>query len=287
MSVFICTGAFKDKKIDDKIKIAKQIGIDNIELSSGVKLENDFLSILKNLPKDMNFLIHNYFPPEQNGLVINLASINEKNRKDSIEFCKNSIDLCSIVGSKYYSVHSGFCIDPNPEDLGKSQIHLKRTPKKEAENIFFESLKELLEYAKEKNIELCIENNVIESQNLIDGKNEIDLMANIEDYKKFILQKELEDISFLIDLGHLSVSSKSEKFSIDEFMDVVIPRVKMFHISDNNCFIDENKTVSKGYWAEDILRKNKEHIFVLEAYNLSPDEIVATKKYLDSLKKGV
>ena len=97
-------------------------------------------------------MLHNYFPPEKTGLVINLASNNKIIRKKSIEFIKNNIDLSLKLNSPIYSFHSGFCIDPIKKDLGQIQNKYKFIDKKIAIKNFHDSLFELLQYSKSKDI---------------------------------------------------------------------------------------------------------------------------------------
>jgi len=246
--IFISTGAFESKNLNEIIDISLKENFYNIELSSGFHFSNDMENILNNLPLSMNFLVHNYFPPEKSNMVLNLASDNDSIRNKSIMFCKKSIDLCVKIKSPIYSVHSGFCNDPQPRQLGQLQTALSCIDKEKALHNFYDSLEELQKYALLNNIILCIENNVIEKRNMPSGKNCTDLMTSFDDYNLFIKEKRLNNIKFLIDLGHLNVSAQTENFSKDAFLDLVASRTSVIHISDNNGELDQHKPFNETSW---------------------------------------
>jgi len=46
----------------------------------------------------LNYLIHNYFPPPSKPFVLNLASLDDKLYKQSIDLCINAIKLSKNLG---------------------------------------------------------------------------------------------------------------------------------------------------------------------------------------------
>lgn len=271
--IYVSTRVFQSRRLDEILEQAKRYGIKNLELSSGIQITPHLEDLLDNLPPDMSFLVHNYFPPENTGLVINLASGNTDIRKQSIEFCKKAIDLCVEVKSVYYTVHSGFCVDPVESQLGQDQTGLARIDRHQAIEYFYESLEEILSYAGAQRIIFCIENNVIESQNLIDGKNQTDLMTSIDDFRHLMNQPRLNPIKFLIDLGHLNIAALSEGFDKEEFLDLVKPRTTIFHISDNNGLLDQHLSPHFDSWFMSRLCNFDHTLFALEAYGIPVEQI--------------
>lgn len=284
-NIYVSTGAFKEKTLAGILNLARENGFKNIELSSGVMLHDGLDEEVLRLPEEFAFLVHNYFPPESTGLVINLASGDDGIRCASIDFVKHSIDICGFVDSYYYSVHSGFCVDPKPENLGNEQSHLLRIPVEKAKLNFISSLQELLEHAKSRGVKLCIENNNIEKRNLIDGKNISDLMTGPKDFEEFMNIRELEEIGFLIDLGHLKVSAHTEGFMVEKFVEVTRDRIAMLHVSDNNGITDQHKPLSPDYWGFSILKQFRDIPFILEAYNLDVATIRNNVDYLEEIKE--
>ena len=75
-TVFLSTAAFKkDSGADTAVRYLKN-GITKVELSGGIYSENQ-IETIKNM-KNVEFNLHNYFPPPKIPFVINLASQNEK-----------------------------------------------------------------------------------------------------------------------------------------------------------------------------------------------------------------
>ena len=93
--IYISTSCIKANTIKESIiSIAKE-GFKNIELSGGTKYypsyETDLIELKNKF--QLNYLIHNYFPPPKKPFVINLASLNDEIYTTSINHCKNAIRL--------------------------------------------------------------------------------------------------------------------------------------------------------------------------------------------------
>ena len=119
--IYVSTGGMKDqlpylvckKLIEENIKF--------IELSGGVYGDNT-INELKKLKNKITMLVHNYFPPPKFPFVMNLGSMNHQIQDLTYNHIKNSIRLAHSLGSKYYSFHAGFLIDPNVNELGKKLL---------------------------------------------------------------------------------------------------------------------------------------------------------------------
>lgn len=281
--VYFSTACFQEVRLLKLLEEAAKFGIHHIELSSGIEIQDSIRSTLANF-SDFYFLVHNYFPPEESNLVINLSTKNRVNRKNSINFAKNSINLCSEIGAPFYSIHSGFCSDLTSESLGNDQTKFKCIPKEEAFKYFRESLYLLHEYAKSQGVKLLIENNVVEARNLINGVNQIDLMSNIDDFAYFMTFDELREVGFLIDFGHLNVSSASEKFSRTEFLNLTASRIQAFHISDNNRVIDQHHPPLQNAWFISWISKMPFATCIIEAKFSSMKLLCDTQKLISRVQ---
>ena len=179
--IYVSTGYFKNDQAKHTIKLFGENKINNIELSGG-KFQKDINSYLPT-QKKYNFQIHNYFPPPKFPKVINLASGNKKIVNDSIILIKEAIDLCNKVNSKYYSFHAGFLADLSPKDLGKSKKKLKEIPRSIGLDNFLKNVEKVSKYAKKKDVEILLENNVIGRYNFNLFKKNPFLMTDLEDTK--------------------------------------------------------------------------------------------------------
>jgi len=280
--IYVSTGAFPSRSLAEIIELAQAAGISNLELSSGIEPETDLGQVINSLPGGMQFLMHNYFPPEETGLVINLASGNAEIREKSIEFCENSIEWCRRLGIPSYSVHAGFCIDPTVQQLGNDQASLPRIGKDAALRYFYDSLLILQTFAEDRGILFCVENNVIEPRNLIDEQNLNDLLTSPEDFQDLMAQPGLEELAFLIDLGHLKVAANAEGFSLDDFVDLVAPRTRIIHLSDNDASFDRHDPIQPDAWCLQVLDRFRDASWVLETRNQLMDEIITAITRLEN-----
>lgn len=272
MSIFVSTGAFKSKDIEVILDWADKIKLYNIELAPGLSVNDRILDIIEDKKNDFNFLIHNYFPTPKEPFALNLASQDEKIAYKSMDMCIKAVDICAEMGIPHYSVHCGFCFDTNGKDLGKkSQIALGRTSKKVAYGCFIHRLKELCVYAKKKQIELLIENNV--AAGFTRGTRDILLGVDSEDITSIMNDVDNDNLGFLMDLAHAKVSANSYGFDIETFIRETMKYVREVHISENDGFLDQNQCIKRDSDMLKWLSNYRDKIITLEAYELSLDEI--------------
>ena len=76
--IFISSSSIKKQKIADAVTTLIENDFRNIELSGGTKYYDGWLDELMELKHkyQLNFLIHNYFPPPKIPFVFNLSSPN-------------------------------------------------------------------------------------------------------------------------------------------------------------------------------------------------------------------
>ncbi len=273
MSIFISTGAFKTKRIEEILDIAYRYNIVNIELAPGLEYNSNISKIICDAAKDFKFLIHNYFPTPKCPFALNFASPNAETEKRSIEMGKKAIDLCSELAIPYYSVHCGFCFETDGTDLGKqSQVELKRIGMDEAMTRFVRNIRSLCEYGKRKNIGVAIENNVL--ANFACGNKEMLLGVDQKGIQKIISQVNMDNLSFLVDLAHAKVSSNNYGFDMQYFIDSTKSYVSEVHVSENDGLFDQNRVIERGSDVYNWLSHYKDKVITIEAYYLTVDEIL-------------
>lgn len=78
----------------------------NIELSGGSEYDPDLLDRLNKTKreKNINFLIHSYFPPPKDHFILNFADKDEKTR----QFIRETMRYVKSLDISYYSIHAGF-----------------------------------------------------------------------------------------------------------------------------------------------------------------------------------
>lgn len=285
--LYFSTGVFRDNRLEVIEKNCQELKIDQLELSSGVKPNNDCIGIVSHLNKKHRLLIHNYFPPPAVPFVLNLASTNDETLRLSRDHCKNAINLCCLVNSPFYSVHSGFAMDLTPALLGqpKKQALLDKKhliPRDLAYEIFAESIMLLNDYAKERDVGLLVENNVVTTEHVATGRGETFLMVEAMELTKLIRDVASTNLKILLDVGHLNVSSKALGYSRKQFFLEVRDFIGAYHLSNNNRLMDQNLPVTENSWFWPHMKSPIEIPMILEAYRLSFDDIVDQKVLIEN-----
>ena len=274
-NIYISTGAFKSKKIDEILGLARKYNIKNIELSAGMDYDENFGSKVLLAGEDFSFLMHNYSPTPKSSFLLNFASDNINTIKKSMDLAKKAIDISVSVSAEFYAVHCGFAFDSNGSHLGNaSQMELPRLSMEKAYENYIKNIKKLNDYAKEKKVKLAIENNVIADFGLIDGKNEICLGADIEGLTKIFDGVDDENLYLLLDLAHAKVNINSLGLNINNLIEKFDKKIIGLHISDNGGKRDTNEKLT---FASDILKYAKllrDRYLILEVYSIEPHEIL-------------
>ena len=159
--IYVSTSFFKNKySINEISNLFLKNGITNIEFSGGI-YENNILEKLQKIRKKSKIVFHNYFPVPKKSFVINISSLNKQIQKKSILHLKKAIRYSNKLNIKKYSFHAGFLFDPLIGKLGKTFQNTYLQDKNQTIDVFLNNLYQLSEYAKNYNVELLIENNVL------------------------------------------------------------------------------------------------------------------------------
>ena len=276
--VYVSTGYFKNLNGTQMIKKFSSNGIFQLELSGGKFSQNIEANLIK-LSKKYDLRIHNYFPPHNEGFVINLASTNKNILNKSIKHIISAINLAKKMKSKFYSFHAGFRIDPNLKYLGKEFLKTKITKRSTALKRFKKSVIFLEKIAKKKGIQLFIENNVITKKNIETFNTNPLLLTNPKEIVDFFKDMP-KSVGLLLDVGHLKVSSLTEGFSLSDSMEKLNKYITGYHLSDNNGLTDSNDSFSSKSWFFQYLKKNLNY-YTIEVYNKSFKELKRQKKIIE------
>ena len=255
------------KNVEKVLSEYQKVEIENVELGS-VHSRFD-VKILKKF--NFNFIIHNYFPPPKIPFNFNLSSKNNETREKSIRLAKNAIDLCCDIESPLYTFHAGFTVDP-PE-LGKPFPKINYLNRNHAINIYIQEVSKIIDYANAHGIKIAMEPNVVQEFNLVNGKNELCLFADLPEIEYFFKHLKNSSLGLLLDLGHTSVTSHWLNFDKDDFVEKCEDRVFAIHVSNNNGLQDQHKGLTEKCWQISKLKKFKNLPIVLETMNLSIEEL--------------
>jgi len=267
--VFVSTGAFGRMTVEEIIEAAASAGISQIELASGTRHDSgEGLALTLEAARNNGyvFLVHNYFPVPAEPFVLNLASGDPKTLERSIRHVMSAVELAAAIGSPFYSVHCGFCVDPAPDELGKA-LHGRAIPLEQALDTFVDSVLQLSRYAQEQGVDLFLENNVLSKVNA----GRVQLLGVTPDDIELVLQRiDRPNVGLLLDVAHLKVSAKTIGFDLKTAAARLAPLVRCCHLSENDGNADTNEPVSADAWFWEPILANvtQQPVWVLEAYDL-------------------
>ena len=283
MEIFCSTGGFKAQSFYDTATSFLDAGIKNIELSAG-EIDFEFQEKLKCLSSRANLMLHNYFPPAVDPIVLNLGSTNDTIAIKSLNFYKKLIDLSAILSSRVVGIHAGFLLDPPAKELGKTLSRSKLFSRDHAMSLFVQRVKELSDYAARKDIRLLVENNVSSKVNFETHESNIFLLADGWEIAEFL--KELGGaVGLLLDVGHLKVSSNTLRFDLLHAFQILQEFTEGYHLSENLGESDDHFGFDLDAWFVPLL--NPQIAFgTLEIDNLDAFGIARISAMLSNYLQG-
>jgi len=243
--IYISSSCIKAETIEESVRTLAEAGFKNIELSGGTKYYSHYESDLLCLQDkyELNYQVHNYFPPPTKPFVLNLASVNDDVRDQSIQLCKKAIRLSKKLGGKRYGVHAGFLIDIKPREAGKIIGYRQLSDRNRALKRFADAWKQIGDEAAGA-VTLYVENNVFSSTNAntYSGNNPF-LLTNYEGYLEL---NDHVNVNLLLDVAHLKVSTSSLGLEFHDELEKLVPDSKYIHLSDNDGLHDLNEGFKNG-----------------------------------------
>lgn len=279
ISIGVSTLAFQNKRREEIVDLAKENDW-TIEFSSSFPFQKDMADFF--MKTNIKRLAHNYFPAPLEPFVINLASNTEEIRQRSIAHCIQGLQLSKKCGASYFSAHAGFCIDPNPYQLGK-QLNVNVDIDRNLNwTLFLNSLRTILLEAERLNLSFLIENNVTAKFNLRKDGQEILFCSRAEEMIRLVEEVSSDNFGLLLDTAHLKVSSQALNFEMNKAVEKIKPFVKYVHHSDNDGSSDTNKSIAEKYWFLPWMQEFNQCIHILEVKNIETEEIKNQIKLLQN-----
>tara|TARA_B100000780_G_scaffold131205_1_gene91990 strand:+ start:1228 stop:2088 length:861 start_codon:yes stop_codon:yes gene_type:complete len=279
-TIYITTSGFKNLTAIQTVKLYLKNDITGIELSGGKYTSENQIDKISRIKKTKLISIHNYFPPEKDPFILNLASFDNKILSRSIKKIKQNINYSKKINCKFYSFHAGFRIDPMIKDLGKKFTKNLLSTKDDAINNFLEQVKKINKYAKKIGIKLLIENNVFSNENYKVFNDNPFLLTNAQDINGFFSCMD-KNVRLLMDTGHLKVSAKTEKKNLIKSLKSCGKYIGGYQLSDNDGLTDSNKLFSNKSWFVPYLKKDLDY-YSIEVYDKN---LFKLKSQISILKK--
>lgn len=258
--IYLSTCVFPFEQIADVISYSLEHSFDRLELGSTIAHSPDLLGHIRKAHGQIQFLIHNYFPPPVCPFVLNLAATTPDVHSRSVDLCRKAIDMAAELGAPFYSVHAGFAFHLMPEMLGDTEAQcrvdsINEISPEDAYRRFVDTVSKLGTYAKSNGVGLLIENNVIVRKLALTKGEDILLLTTDTEILRFMKDVNDSNVGLLLDTGHLNVSAHTLGFDRMSFIDKVAPYIKAIHVHDNDGATDAHQPIEPTSWVLDILRK--------------------------------
>lgn len=267
--IFISSNCSKKNNIKEVVQELVDHGIKDIELSGGTNFYPSYLDDLIELKAkhNLNYRLHNYFPPPEKHFVLNLASANESVLEQSRDMVMKSAEISKLFGSTKYGIHAGFRISPRVDELGKKISNTSLLPYEEALEKFSKEMNQLISYSAGKNVQLYLENNVFSKANSESFNNENPFfLTNSKEY--FEMKKKI-NFSLLLDVAHLKVSCQTLGLNFADEFRTLIKESDYIHISNNDGSSDSNNELAHSSDVYQLLKEAdlKGKTFTVEVYD--------------------
>lgn len=202
----------------------------NIELTGGSLFSENLLEGILSLKRErgINFLVHGYFPPPKEHFVLNFADSSEKTRV----FIRETMRFVNALDIDYYSIHAGF----KKSFAVKDELLFESGDKR----IFnLEGITNNIEWFKNE-----FPDKKVALENLYPNNNNSECCFMIHIDEIISLLDMSHDAYFLLDLGHLKVSSKFLGFDYVSAVEVLFEkygnRILEIHLSENSARSDDH-----------------------------------------------
>jgi len=255
--VYISSSCSSENRIADSVKELVQLGFTNIELTGRTEfykgIENDLLDFKEK--HGLNYLIHNYFPPQRNDFVLNIATKNADLRKKTLNLIRKATGLTVKFNQNLYSIHPGFRHDLLPEI--KEGFFIKQNNESNIMKDFYLMIDILLKEIVPDGFRIAVENLSPKS-----ATDQYSFLCTPEDIKQFLeYYHNRPNVGIVLDLGHLNVASVYLNFNknktLTNLLTNYLDRIFEIHISENNGQTDSHKITSIDSWQIKFLYKNK------------------------------
>lgn len=284
MSIYVSTTYFGDNSsVNDALSDLECFKIKNIELGSNhssIELQNI------NLKKDANYIVHNYFPPQEKDFILNIASSSSKVREKSIRFIKHTINWCQKEGIEYYTIHPGFFAEAISQ-LGHSGINrnfdlkFSTSSTKNRKQILEETIKVIIDLYRFSNYKVQL---LIENQGSQTSKN-VTIFDSTEELQ--LLKKTVgERLKFNFNLAHATLSGIN--LNNGKVLQYVFKNAPFFEVSEIKGIYDSHLPLRPGNGRILQLLKNYKDLFkkrniILEYRNIEGKELLKSFDFINKI----
>jgi len=221
--------------------------------------------------KGFQFILHNYFPPQEEDFVLNISSKDSTILDLSRQLVSDSEKLARVAEAPVYAIHAGYLADACAQPDGMFKFNKTKNKYSECLDAAAKFINSIIQEFDNQKVALALEN-------LFPGKDKYALFCSIDEIKE-MMSLMPPQVGLLLDLGHLNISANLMGFNkfkfIDKYLSEFGDRLYEVHCSENKGEKDEHLPLEKGSWQLEVLKEidtiamNRDfsRVYCLEARN--------------------
>ena len=258
--VFLSISCMGRQPLLDGLRDLAALGVDKVELTGGCQFDPCAKGAMDALEATvaalgMECLVHNYFPPQPQAFVVNLASRDQEDLARLRRLLDASIGLSRRFGRSTLGVHGPFGTELSakmgPNDYFQ-QVDGERLGWED-----FEANMAWISALLPPGFRLAVENAFPSPSD-----PRYSLLASPEDIFRFAaLAARLGNVGLLLDIGHLAVAGHHLGFALEPFLDTLLAKhpglILEVHLSHNNGVTDEHRECLPGTFALEYVAANR------------------------------
>lgn len=250
MKFYISSSCHNEKNLFKNIQDLVNFNVENVELSA----PHNYLSMqeLKNTLNyfsKINFITHNFFPPQNDDFVMNLASNDKQILYKSEKLIDNTVTISKSIGSNIYGFHPGYLFDA---------VHSNKKFIFSKDGIsYYEAEKNSIKFVKK--ILNKYSNFFFLAENLFpDNDRETSIFCTPDQISSYFSQFNQDNLGLLLDLGHLYITAKNNNKDVFKYLDNILSKhlnkIREVHLSENNGITDQHLSLKKDSWQFEALK---------------------------------
>ncbi len=203
-------------ELPDVLAALAGLGLDGIEIGSTHRWRPDFADCIRTNWQGP-LLTHNYCPPAEDDLIINLGSADPITRAKSLGHADACIHFAARVGAQAYTVHAGFLAEVQgaTSERGAKAFDFafgaERTDRAAAVERIVAALNQLMATAKESGVDLAVETEGSLTSPDVFAFETADAYEN--------LLAHVPGLKLNFNLAHSALAAKARGFDLAAFID--------------------------------------------------------------------
>lgn len=224
--------------VSESLAVLSDLNLDGVELGSTHTWRPDLADVIRRM-WTKPLLTHNYFPPAEDELVLNIASADPDIRTRSIQHMRQCLHFAADIGASLYTIHPGFLAEPvgtTADDSAKTydfKFSGEQVPYERAFFLMTDALRELVEIAADVGVALAIE-----SEGSLTSAG-VTLMEKPTEYER-LFELLPEGLGITLNLAHTALAAKGHGFEMAAFIKRFRARIRAVEFSHNDGYCDQH-----------------------------------------------